>query len=105
MDRATIMQFKRDLIISTQRNVIKYLMDETDFRVAKSHIFGDMIRRYSQLDEGKIADIIGNVLFELLDNNAIKDTINNIIEEEEINGTIEELLEVEEYRLWEGAIK
>ena len=101
MDRATITQFKRDLIISTQKNIIRYLLDEGDFNFTKSHIYGDMIRKYPMYDEGKIVDIISNALFELFNNINIKSIVNEVIEEEVDDCTIDELLEVEEYRLWE----
>lgn len=91
MDRATIMQFKRDLIISTQKNIIRYLLDEEDFNFTKSHIYGDMIRKYPKFDEGKIVDIISNVLFELFDNINIKSIVNEVIEEEVEECTINEL--------------
>lgn len=93
MYKREITQFKRDLIISTQRNIIRYLLDENDFNLTKSHIYGDMIRKYPMLNEGKISDIISNVLFELFDNINIKATINTIIEEEEEESTINELEE------------
>lgn len=93
MYKREITQFKRDLIISTQRNIIRYLLDENDFNLTKSHIYGDMIRKYPMLNEGKISDIISNVLFELFDNINIKATINTIIEEEEEELTINELEE------------
>ena len=93
MYKSEITQFKRDLIISTQRNIIRYLLDENDFNLTKSHIYGDMIRKYPMLNEGKISDIISNVLFELFDNINIKATINTIIEEEEEESTINELEE------------
>lgn len=98
MDRATIAQFKRDLIISTQRNIVKYLLEEGDYNITKSHIYGDMIRKYPMLEEGKISDIISNVLFELLDSSNIRKTINAIIEQEEEDFTINELEELEGYR-------
>lgn len=93
MYKREITQFKRDLIISTQRNIIRYLLDENDFNLTKSHIYGDMIRKYPMLNEGKISDIISNVLFELFDNINIKATINTLIEEEEEELTINELEE------------
>lgn len=93
MYKREITQFKRDLIISTQRNIIRYLLDENDFNLTKSHIYGDMIRKYPMLNEGKISDIISNVLFELFDNINIKATINALIEEEEEELTINELEE------------
>ena len=93
MYKREITQFKRDLIISTQRNIIRYLLDENDFNLTKSHIYGDMIWKYPMLNEGKISDIISNVLFELFDNINIKATINTIIEEEEEESTINELEE------------
>ena len=102
MDRAAIAQFKRDLIISTQKNIIRYLLDEGDFNFTKSHIYGDMIRKYPMYDEGKIVDIISNALFELFNNINIKSIVNKVIEEEVDDCTIDELLEVEEYRLWGG---
>ena len=91
MDRATITQFKRDLIISAQKNIIRYLLDEGDFNFTKSHIFGDMIRKYPMYDEGKISNIVNDVLFELFDNINIKSIVNEVIEEEEENSTINEL--------------
>lgn len=91
MDRATITQFKRDLIIATQKNIIRYLLDEGDFNFTKSHIYGDMIRKYPMYDEGKISNIVNDILFELFDNINIKSIINEVIEEEEENSTINEL--------------
>lgn len=93
MHKSEITQFKRDLIISTQKNIIRYLLDENDFNITKSHIYGDMIRKYPMLNEAKISDIISNVLFELFDNINIKATINTLIEEEEEELTINELEE------------
>ena len=93
MYKSEITQFKRDLIISTQKNIIRYLLDEGDFNITKSHIYGDMIRKYPLLNEGKMSDIISNVLFELFDNINIKATINTLIEEEEEELTINELEE------------
>lgn len=93
MHKSEVLQFKRDLIISTQKNIIRYLLDEGDFNFTKSHIYGDMIRKYPMLNEAKISDIISNVLFELFDNINIKATINTLIEEEEEELTINELEE------------
>lgn len=98
MDKTTINKFRRDLIISTQRNVIKYLLEEESYQFTKSHIYGDMIRKYPMYEEGKISDIISSVLFELLDSSNIKKTINAIIEQEEENFSINELEELEGYR-------
>lgn len=98
MYKSEIMQFKRDLIISTQINVIRYLLEKEDYNFTKSHIYGDMIRKYPMYEEGKISDIISSVLFELLDSSNIKKTINAIIEQEEENFNINELEELEGYR-------
>ena len=91
MDRATITQFRRDLIIATQKNIIRYLLDEGDFNFTKSHIFGDMIRKYPMYDEGKISNIVNDILFELFDNINIKSIVNEVIEEEEEECSINEL--------------
>lgn len=91
MHKSEVLQFKRDLIISTQKNIIRYLLDEGDFNFTKSHIYGDMIRKYPMLNEGKISNIVNDVLFELFDNINIKSIINEVIEEEEENSTINEL--------------
>lgn len=98
MYKSEIMQFKRDLIISTQINVIRYLLEKEDYNFTKSHIYGDMIRKYPQYEEGKISDMVSNVLFELFDSSNIKKTINAIIEQEEEEFTINELEELEGYR-------
>lgn len=96
-----VQQLKRDLSIGISNAILKEILREDCYDFTISRVYDYMCGRYPEYNMGKIADLVSEVLNSLFNDRTIEMVVENVVNKEIKNGTLDEL-EEEDYFPYEG---